>query len=59
MAAATASAHRRTVSQALARSRCRLFASGSGSEVEDVGGKCYLDFNSGQMCAAFGQPSDP
>ena len=29
------------------------------AKAEDVGGKCYLDFNSGQMCAAFGQPSDP
>src|SRR6266853_1917667 len=29
-----------------------VFVSGSGSEVEDVNGKRYLDFNSGQMCAA-------
>ena len=31
-----------------------VFVSGSGSEVEDVGGKRYLDFNSGQMCASLG-----
>lgn len=31
-----------------------VFVSGSGSEVEDVTGKRYLDFNSGQMCAALG-----
>src|SRR5260370_3076955 len=31
-----------------------IFVSGSGSEVEDVNGKRYLDFNSGQMCAALG-----
>src|SRR5205823_12579851 len=31
-----------------------VFASGSGSEVEDVNGKRYLDFNAGQMCAALG-----
>src|SRR6266581_4252202 len=31
-----------------------VFVSGSGSEVEDVNGKRYLDFNSGQMCAALG-----
>ena len=31
-----------------------VFVSGSGSEVEDVNGKGYLDFNSGQMCAALG-----
>jgi 2,2-dialkylglycine decarboxylase (pyruvate) len=31
-----------------------IFVSGSGSEVEDVAGRRYLDFNSGQMCAALG-----
>jgi 2,2-dialkylglycine decarboxylase (pyruvate) len=31
-----------------------VFASGSGSTVTDVNGKTYLDFNSGQMCAALG-----
>ena len=31
-----------------------IFARGSGSEVEDVNGKRYLDFNSGQMCAWLG-----
>ena len=31
-----------------------VFARGAGSEVEDVNGKRYLDFNSGQMCAALG-----
>jgi len=31
-----------------------VFVSGSGSEIEDVNGKRYLDFNSGQMCAALG-----
>jgi 2,2-dialkylglycine decarboxylase (pyruvate) len=31
-----------------------VFVAGSGSEVEDVNGKRYLDFNSGQMCAALG-----
>lgn len=31
-----------------------VFVSGSGSEVVDVTGKRYLDFNSGQMCAALG-----
>lgn len=31
-----------------------IFVSGNGSEVEDVTGKRYLDFNSGQMCAALG-----
>src|SRR5260370_11321069 len=31
-----------------------VFVSGSGSEVEDLNGKRYLDFNSGQMCAALG-----
>ena len=31
-----------------------VFVSGSGSEVEDVTGKRWLDFNSGQMCAALG-----
>lgn len=31
-----------------------VFVRGAGSEVEDVNGKRYLDFNSGQMCAAFG-----
>src|SRR5947199_9884346 len=31
-----------------------VFVSGSGSEVEDVSGKRWLDFNSGQMCAALG-----
>ena len=31
-----------------------IFVRGSGSEVEDLGGKRYLDFNSGQMCAALG-----
>src|SRR5216683_6267565 len=31
-----------------------IFVSGAGSEVEDVNGKRYLDFNSGQMCAALG-----
>ena len=29
-----------------------IFVRGSGSEVEDINGKKYLDFNSGQMCAA-------
>ena len=28
---------------------------GRGSVVRDVNGKEYLDFNSGQMCAALGQ----
>ena len=31
-----------------------VFVRGQGSEVEDVNGKRYLDFNSGQMCAALG-----
>src|SRR6267143_397308 len=31
-----------------------VFVSGSGSEVEDVTGRLWLDFNSGQMCAALG-----
>src|SRR5438552_1000593 len=31
-----------------------IFERGSGSVVWDVGGKEYLDFNSGQMCAALG-----
>src|SRR3981081_3349699 len=31
-----------------------VFVSGRGSEVEDVTGKRWLDFNSGQMCAALG-----
>jgi 2,2-dialkylglycine decarboxylase (pyruvate) len=31
-----------------------VFVAGSGSEVEDVTGRRWLDFNSGQMCAALG-----
>ena len=31
-----------------------IFVRGSGSEVEDVNGKKFLDFNSGQMCAWLG-----
>src|SRR5260221_12061459 len=31
-----------------------VFVSGQGSEVEDVNGERWLDFNSGQMCAALG-----
>src|SRR5438045_9708905 len=31
-----------------------VFVSGQGSELEDVTGKRWLDFNSGQMCAARG-----
>ncbi len=31
-----------------------IFVRGSGSEVEDINGKKYLDFNSGQMCAWLG-----
>ena len=31
-----------------------VFVRGAGSEVEDVNGKRYLDFNSGQMCAWLG-----
>lgn len=31
-----------------------VFVAGSGSEVEDVTGKRWLDFNSGQMCSALG-----
>src|SRR5438132_1061073 len=31
-----------------------VFVSGQGSEVEDVTGRRWLDFNSGQMCAALG-----
>ena len=31
-----------------------VFTSGSGSEVIDVTGRTWLDFNSGQMCAALG-----
>ena len=31
-----------------------IFVRGQGSEVEDINGKRYLDFNSGQMCAALG-----
>ena len=31
-----------------------IFVRGFGSEVEDINGKKYLDFNSGQMCAALG-----
>src|SRR5580658_9994558 len=31
-----------------------VFVSGHGSEVEDVTGKRWLDFNSGQMCSALG-----
>lgn len=31
-----------------------IFVRGSGSQVEDVNGKKYLDFNSGQMCAWLG-----
>ena len=31
-----------------------VFERGAGSEVEDVTGKTFIDFNSGQMCAALG-----
>ncbi len=31
-----------------------VFARGEGSTVEDVNGKRYIDFNSGQMCSALG-----
>ena len=31
-----------------------VFVRGHGSVVEDINGKQYLDFNSGQMCAALG-----
>lgn len=31
-----------------------VFERGLGSEVQDVNGKTFLDFNSGQMCAAIG-----
>ena len=31
-----------------------IFVRGSGSKVEDINGKTYLDFNSGQMCAWLG-----
>lgn len=31
-----------------------IFVKGSGSVVEDINGRQYLDFNSGQMCAALG-----
>ena len=31
-----------------------VFVRGEGSTVEDVNGKQYLDFNSGQMCSALG-----
>ena len=31
-----------------------VFVSGQGSEVEDITGRRWLDFNSGQMCAALG-----
>ncbi|MDE2745475.1 MAG: aspartate aminotransferase family protein [Chloroflexota bacterium] len=31
-----------------------IFVRGSGSAVEDIKGKTYLDFNSGQMCAWLG-----
>ncbi len=31
-----------------------IFVKGSGSEVEDIDGRRYLHFNSGQMCAALG-----
>ncbi len=31
-----------------------IFVRGFGSEVEDINGKKYLDFNSGQMCAWLG-----
>ena len=31
-----------------------IFVRGAGSEVEDINGKRYLDFNSGQMCAWLG-----
>ena len=31
-----------------------IFVKGAGSEVEDTEGRRYLDFNSGQMCAALG-----
>ena len=31
-----------------------VFVRGAGSEVEDINGKRYLDFNSGQMCAWLG-----
>ena len=31
-----------------------VFVRGNGSEVEDVNGRRYLDFNSGQMCAVLG-----
>ena len=31
-----------------------IFVRGKGSVVEDINGKRYLDFNSGQMCAALG-----
>jgi 2,2-dialkylglycine decarboxylase (pyruvate) len=31
-----------------------IFARAFGSEIEDVRGRRYLDFNSGQMCAALG-----
>lgn len=31
-----------------------IFVKGQGSVVEDINGRQYLDFNSGQMCAALG-----
>jgi len=37
-----------------ASGRGPIFVRGCGSEVEDINGKQYLDFNSGQMCAWLG-----
>ncbi len=31
-----------------------VFARGEGSTIEDMNGKCYIDFNSGQMFSALG-----
>ena len=36
-----------------------VFVRGEGSTVEDVNGKQYLDFNSGQMCSALGTQPPP
>src|ERR1700694_483635 len=36
-----------------------IFEQGAGSVVRDVNGKDYLDFNSGQMCAALGHNHPP
>lgn len=42
------------LSDVVAAGRGPVFARAAGSEIWDTDGKCYLDFNSGQMCSALG-----